>query len=190
LNATPLQRALQSAPARSLAAKARPELEFFCFKAGDLRLGVPSENVREVLRAGILTPLPRVPAFVLGVTGNRGEVIPVLDLLRFLGKGESRIGPRSRLFIGVSGSFVCGVLADVVIGLRTIPVSDVLPPPVGGDASSEFVHGIVQSHSEFTVRQNPEKAEHYSDENVGKDALTILHISKLLQSARQKSVQR
>ncbi|WP_244237847.1 chemotaxis protein CheA, partial [Corallococcus llansteffanensis] len=42
-----------------LAAQARPELEFFCFRVGELRFGVPSENVTEVLRAGLLTPLPR-----------------------------------------------------------------------------------------------------------------------------------
>lgn len=166
-------------------AKARPELEFFCFKVGDLRLGVPSENVREVLRAGILTPLPRTPAFILGVTGNRGEVIPVFDLLRFLGKGEARMGSRTRLFIGVSGSFVCGVVADVVIGLRRIPVADVLPPPVGGDASSEFVHGIVQANPNLFDR-----SEHVTPENASKDVLTILQFSRVLQSARQKSVAR
>src|SRR5688500_12843291 len=100
-----------------MAAQARPEQEFFCFRLGDLRLGVPSENVLAVPRAGLPTPLPRPPSFILGVTGHRGEVLPVLDLLRFLSKGEARIGPRTRLFVGISGSYVSGVVADTVLGL-------------------------------------------------------------------------
>lgn len=181
MESTPLQRALQTAPARASVARSRPELEYFCFKLGELRLGVPSENVREVLRAGILTPLPRTPAFVLGVTGNRGEVIPVLDLLRFLGKGEARINERTRLFIGVAGNSLCGIVADVVIGLRKIPVADVLPPPVGGDASSEFVSGVVQAHGDLLERGEAQVSAEDS-----RDALTILQFNKLMQSARQR----
>lgn len=146
---------------------------------------MPSENVREVLRTGILTPLPRTPAFLLGVTGNRGEVIPVIDLLRFLGRGEERIAERTRLFIGVSGSFTCGVVADTVIGLRKIPVADILPPPVGGDASTEFIHGVVQAHGDLLDRGEAPVSQEDS-----RDALTILQFSKLLQSARQRSVAR
>jgi purine-binding chemotaxis protein CheW len=168
---TPLQRALQGAPDKSPPAKAPPEQEFFCFRLDELRLGVPSENVREVMRAGPLTPLPRMAAFVLGVVGHRGEVLPVLDLLRFLGKGESRITPRSRLFIGVSGSFHCAVIADSVIGLRTFRIADIVQPPMGGDASAEHLLGVVRPTE------------------VG-EAISLVQFSKVLQTARQRAVAR
>lgn len=154
-----------------MAAQARPEQEFFCFRLGDLRLGVPSENVLEVLRAGLLTPLPRTPSFIMGVTGHRGEVLPVVDLLRFLSKGEARIGPRTRLFVGVSGSYVAGVVADTVLGLRRIPVADILPPPLGGDAAAEHLLGVVQGGGV-------------------NDSINLLNFSKLLQTARQRAVAR
>ncbi|MBU8894476.1 chemotaxis protein CheW [Corallococcus sp. H22C18031201] len=159
------------APERAVATQARPEQEFFCFRVGDLRLGVPSENVLEVLRAGLLTPLPRTPSFVMGVTGHRGVVLPVVDLLRFLSKGEARIGPRTRLFVGVSGSFVAGVVADTVLGLRRIPVSDILPPPLGGDAAAEHLLGVVQASGT-------------------QEAINLLNFTKLLQTARQRAVAR
>ncbi|HSP81127.1 MAG TPA: chemotaxis protein CheW [Myxococcaceae bacterium] len=159
------------APDRAVAGQARPEQEFFCFRVGDLRLGVPSENVLEVIRAGLLTPLPRSPSFLLGVTGHRGQVIPVMDLLRFLGKGEARVGPRTRLFLGTSGSYIVGVVADAVLGLRRIPVADILPPPMGGDAAVEHLLGICEGASP-------------------QDALALLNFSKLLQSARQRAVVR
>jgi purine-binding chemotaxis protein CheW len=168
---TPLQRALKSAPDRTTAAQLRPEQEFFCFKVGDLRLGVPSDTVLEVFRAGRLTPLPRTPAFVMGVTGHRGQVLPVLDLLRFLGKGEARVGARTRLFVGASGPFVSAVVADSVIGLRRILASDILPPPLGGDAAAEHLMGVVQPGARG-------------------EGVSLLNFSKLLQMARQRAVLR
>jgi purine-binding chemotaxis protein CheW len=171
LNTTPLQRALRKAPDRAIAGQARPEQEFFCFRAGELRLGVPSDNVLEVIRTGLLTPLPRTPSFLLGVTGHRGEVLPVMDLLRFLGKGEARVGPRTRLFIGTSGNYRVGVVADSVLGLRRILVSDILPPPLGGDAAVEHLIGVAEGSSH-------------------QDALALINFSKLLQSARQRAVVR
>ncbi|MGQ0504428.1 MAG: chemotaxis protein CheW [Myxococcaceae bacterium] len=159
------------APERATAGKAKVEQEFFCFRLGPLRIGVPSENVREVVRVGPLTPLPRCPSFVLGVVGHRGEVLPLIDLLRFFGKGETQIGPRTRLFIAASGTYVAAVAADTVIGLQRISVDQILAAPMSGDAAAEHLLGIV----------NPER---------GDEALSLLNFSKLLVAARQRAVAR
>jgi purine-binding chemotaxis protein CheW len=171
LEPSPLKRALQLAPIRGTEAKARPEREFFCFKLGELRLGVPSENVREVVRAGLLTPLPKMAPFILGVCGHRGEVLPVLDLLRFLGKGEARVGARTRLFVGISETFVAGVVADSVIGLRKIELADILPAPTGGDSSAEHLLGVVQNEQSGEL-------------------LSLLNFPKIFQAARARAVAR
>jgi purine-binding chemotaxis protein CheW len=159
------------APERAAAAQSRPEQEFFCFKVGELRLGVPSDCVLEVFRAPGITPLPRTPAFVMGVAGHRGQVLPVLDLLRFLGKGEARVGPRTRLFVGVSGPYVAAAVADSVIGLRRILATDILPPPMGGDAAAEHLMGVVQPGARG-------------------EGLALINFVKLLQVARQRAVMR
>lgn len=165
-----LQRALVNAPDRATAQAARPDEEFFIFRTGELTLGVRSEHVREVTRMGPLTPLPRSPSFLLGVVGHRGAVFPLVDLLRFLSQGESKPTQRSRLFISESGGQVEGFLADHVIGLRRIFLSDKMPAPAGGGATAEFLDGVVQSRE------------------LG--SLSLLHLPRIVQSARQKSVAR
>ena len=166
---TPLQRALQEAPERAQPEEGRAEREFFFFRLGELRLAVPSENVREVIRSGPLTPLPRAPPFILGVCGHRGEVLPVLDLLRFLGKGESRAHARARLFVGTAGTYVTGVVADTVVGLKRLPLAEILPPPLGGEISPEHCLGVWIQGQEVTL---------------------LLHFTKVLQTARQRAVMR
>ena len=134
-------------------------------------IGREVERQLEVLRAGLLTPLPRAPSFLLGVTGHRGEVLPVMDLLRFLAKGEARIMPRTRLFVGVSGTYVAGVVADTVLGLKKILVADILPPPMGADAATEHMLGVVAGPT-------------------AEETINLLNFSKLLQTARQRAVSR
>lgn len=167
---TLLQRALANAPDRQTAAAARPDEEYFVFRCGEHTLGVRSQHVREVTRMGSLTPLPRSPSFLLGVVGHRGVVVPLIDLLRFLGQGESRPTSRSRLFISESNGQVVGFLADQVVGLRRIFVADKLPAPAGAGTTQEFIEGVVQSRE------------------LGN--LSLLHFARVLASARQKSVAR
>ncbi len=167
---TPLQRALADAPDRPKAQSARPDEEYFVFRVGELTLAVLSHHVREVTRMSAMTPLPRSPSFMLGVVGQRGQVVPVIDLLRFLAQGESKVSARSRLFLSDSGGFSVSFVADVVIGLRRIFVADKLPPPMSGSLSHEFLSGVVQSR-EF-------------------GALSLLDLARVVTSARQKATAR
>jgi len=171
LDSTPLQRAIQSAPDRGVVAKTIPEHEYFCFRLGDLQFGVPSEHVLEVLRAGPLTPLPKTPSFILGVCAHRGDVLPVLDVLRFLGKGEARVGARTRLFLGITGSYVAGMVTDAVIGLRRFPLAQILPVPLGGSNASEYLSGVVNAGTRG-------------------EAILLLNLSKMLHATRRRAVNR
>lgn len=170
MDPTLLQRALAVAPDRATGQVVRPDEEFFVFRCGELSLGVRSQHVREVTRMGLLTPLPRSPSFLLGVVGHRGEVVPLIDLLRFLGQGEAKPTVRTRLFISESSGQVVGFLADHVIGLRRIFTADKMPAPAGAGTSQEFLEGIVQSRE------------------LG--SLNLLQLPRVIQSARQKSVAR
>lgn len=171
MNPTPLERALANAPERSSAAAARPEREFFFFRVGTLTLGVSSESVREVIRLGPLTPLPRMAAFVLGVVGHRGEVLPVIDLLRFLSQGELHPAPRARLFVGLAGTWSAAFLADEVMGLARVPVEAIQPPPVGAQLAGDQVLGIYR---------RPDDAR----------LATLLDLSRVFAAARQRTVGR
>lgn len=164
METTPLQRALKDAPEKSPPQAARPDEELFVFRLGETALAVRSRFVREVARLSPMTPLPRTPAFLLGVVGNRGQVMPVIDLLRFLQLGESKPVPGGRLFVGEADGLTVAFLADEVIGLRRIFVADKLSPPAGGGPSSEFLDGVVQ-HKELGT-------------------LSLLDLSRVLKAAR------
>lgn len=59
--------------------------------AGDL-YAVALTDIREVVPAPMVTPVPRAPATVLGVFNLRGEVVPLLDTAAMVGvPGSGRV---------------------------------------------------------------------------------------------------
>jgi purine-binding chemotaxis protein CheW len=56
--------------------------EVLLFTLEGQRYALPVEDVRELVRAARLTPLPRAPAVVEGLVDLRGELLPVLDVRR------------------------------------------------------------------------------------------------------------
>lgn len=56
--------------------------DILVFEIGGQRYGLPVEDVRELLRAVTVTPLPHAPAVVEGVVNVRGTLVPVLDVRR------------------------------------------------------------------------------------------------------------
>lgn len=56
------------------------------FACGSSLYGVPADTASEVVNVPTLTRVPGAPAHLLGVFAHRGEVLPVVDLPRLVGK--------------------------------------------------------------------------------------------------------
>jgi len=55
-------------------------LQLLVAEIGALRFGLRLSDVREVVRAVAIDPLPGAPDIVEGLINVRGEVVPVLDV--------------------------------------------------------------------------------------------------------------
>lgn len=73
----------------------------------------------EIVPVAALTVVPLTQPWYLGLSNIRGNLVGVVDLARYLGLGETAIGPDSRIvtFAGALG-FNCGLLVARVYGLR------------------------------------------------------------------------
>src|SRR4051812_25143835 len=60
-------------------------LELVGFVLAGQRYGLETRFVREVARLSRFTPVPGTPAFVMGVTNLRGEILALFDLRTLLG---------------------------------------------------------------------------------------------------------
>jgi purine-binding chemotaxis protein CheW len=101
-----------------------------------------TRQVREVVRAGALCPVPGTPPFVLGLAALRGAVLPVFDLAAVLGRPPAS-GPADCLLV------LGEETADYALAVQGTPELGRLPgdlqpaPDTLGPEARPFVKGIL-----------------------------------------------
>jgi twitching motility protein PilI len=94
------------------------------FRLGEHQLVAPRDDVREVLATPEYTRVPGAKPWLLGIANVRGDLLPVIDLSRFLG-GEPHPGARgSRVLVYNSPDVPAGFMVDEVPGFRRFQPQD------------------------------------------------------------------
>lgn len=123
---------------------------------GSQHYAIPIDVVREILKLGRLTQLPRTPAFVRGVMNLRGAVVPVIDLGERLGLGATTATRRACVVIvelqrhDPPHRQTVGVVVDAVHEVVDIAAADLEPPPpLGTRVSADLLEGMARLRSAF-----------------------------------------
>jgi purine-binding chemotaxis protein CheW len=125
------------------AESAEVKLEWLAFRLSGEEYAIAIEQVREILKAPVLTEVPRSPAHVLGVIMVRGEVIAILDLRRRLGLPAATPGRQARVIVCDAGEGPRGFLVDAVSEVVRLPPSAVEARPSGlPGPAAECIAGI------------------------------------------------
>lgn len=93
---------------------------------GDETFAIDLRQVREVFEPESITPVPGVPAALVGVTNLRGTIIPLADVRAALGVSGSAM-PKYAVVIRY-GTHQIGILVEDVPEIRTIQLDDLVAP--------------------------------------------------------------
>lgn len=113
--------------ARSDHARPTPEVrrELLAIEVGGGCHALPIERVREIVRPGAITRIPRTPAWIVGAIALRGEIVEVVDLGLRLRRAPTPRGPASRVVvIHAEDEGVAGLLVDSVSGVLRVSEQD------------------------------------------------------------------
>jgi purine-binding chemotaxis protein CheW len=138
-------RAIALAKAPTEIDTAKEHVEILEFGLASERYGIESSYIREVYPLKELTPLPGTPAFVLGVFNMRGQIISVLDIKKFFDLPEKGLTDLNKVIILHSSSMEFGILADVILGVRSVPLQDIqssLPTLTG--IREDYLNGVTK----------------------------------------------
>jgi purine-binding chemotaxis protein CheW len=104
---------------------------------GAERYGIDATRVVEVQTLAGLSRVPGLAAWWAGVVNVRGTLRPVLDLADFLDVPAPLAGREPKKVTYVAGAgLVVGLLVDDAVELRSVPLAQVAPPPVGSAAAA------------------------------------------------------
>lgn len=104
-----------------------PRREVLIFEIGGRRFGLLAAEVRELVRAVTIVPLPLAPTAIEGVINLRGRVVPVLDLRPRLGLPDRPAQPSDHLIIARAGERAVALRVDRALELSWPEVAEVDP---------------------------------------------------------------
>jgi purine-binding chemotaxis protein CheW len=94
--------------------------EVLLFTLEAQRYALPSADVRELVRAARLTPLPQAPAVVEGLLNLRGALLPVLDLRRRFRLPPRPLSPSDHFIVAQAGARRVVLRVDRAEGLLVL----------------------------------------------------------------------
>ena len=122
--------------------------------------GLDILRVREILEYTRPTTVPMMPAFVHGVINLRGNVVPVIDLGRFLFGTRTQPSERTRLLVVRQSGGSVALMVDEVFGQRTVDE---------------------QQRREAEPEDDPRLAR-FVDDRVGEQKLALFSMGKLVRA--------
>lgn len=142
-------RARAEALAREPSRKAEPEqtLDVLEFLLAHEHYGIESTYVREVCPLRDLTPLPGTPASILGITNVRGQILSILDIKKLFGLPDKGLTDFNKIIVVHAPGMELGILADAVLGLKSVPVSEIQP-------SLPTLKGIREAYLQGVTRES------------------------------------
>ena len=126
-------------------APAQDHIEVVEFLLAHEKYGIESSYVQEVYPLRELAPVPCTPPFVLGLINLRGQILSVIDLKKFFDLPEKGLTDLNKVLVVRSDRMELGILADVILGVRTIRLQDLQPSlPTLTGIRAEYLRGVTK----------------------------------------------
>ena len=126
---------------------AEETMEIVEFLLAHEKYGIQSSYVRDICPLKELTPVPCTPPFVLGIVNVRGQVLSVIDIKKFFDLPEKGLTNLNKVIILRNDKMEFGILADLILGVRFIPVSQIQPSlPTLTGIREHYLKGVTKEH--------------------------------------------
>jgi purine-binding chemotaxis protein CheW len=118
-------------------------VDVLVFHLNRQRYGLIGADVRQVVRAVTIAPLPRAPAIVEGVINLRGALVPVLDIrarFRLLAKP---LAVTDQLIVATAGKRLVALRVDGTLDLVAIDPA-LIEDPAPLTARTDLIAGVAK----------------------------------------------
>jgi purine-binding chemotaxis protein CheW len=121
------------------------QVDLATFEVHGREYAIDVTQIREIVRAREVTPLPRAPDLIEGVIDLRGTVVPVVDLGRALGQERVEAGPSSRIVLLEVDGLIFGLRVGAAIEVLGADAAGLeAPPALTTHAGYDAVRAVVR----------------------------------------------
>jgi purine-binding chemotaxis protein CheW len=131
-------------------------LPHVALSVGSQTYAVAAASVMEIVALQQITPLPTMPACVVGLMNLRGTVIPIIDLGQKLGFGATTFTSRTCAIVAMprvdNVPTPIGVIADEVLDVVSLPPASIGPAPAfGSPVDVAYLSGITRIDDRYVL---------------------------------------
>jgi purine-binding chemotaxis protein CheW len=129
------------------------QIELVLFRIGKELYGLDVQSILDIHPCTSITPLPRVPQWIAGLTNIGGHILAVLDLQPFLGlalpETQKEESPTTTYLIRISAQDIeLALRVDEVLAIEVLPTSKIQEKTdVTRNLPPEFVRGVYDHNS-------------------------------------------
>lgn len=136
--------------------------QYLTFIIGGDAFAVSLLKVKEIIGYSVVTPVPKMPAWVRGVINLRGSVVPVIDLALKFRQPSNPITKHTCIVITEIESdgevAVLGIVADSVSEVVDWSTTDIQEPPAfGTQMKTDYLLGIAAIGAKFCILLDVDK---------------------------------
>lgn len=91
--------------------------QFIRFSIRKNHFALPLEYALEIMSKPVITPLPNLPGWILGICNVRGEIVSVVKLSQLLQIDRDNFSEESHLILLQIGNIKTGILVDKIRGI-------------------------------------------------------------------------
>ncbi len=129
--------------------------EWLTFSLGKEEYALDIEGVSEIIKPRMISEIPRVPGFILGIMSLRGVIIPIFDLKQQLRLGKVEESAGNRIIVCQHEDMIAGLLVDKISQVVRIAERNIEPPPhMMPDLDVDLVEGVGRHQGNFLILLN------------------------------------
>jgi twitching motility protein PilI len=128
-----------------------PRSDFCIFLRDGRRFALSTAIAKEVLEARPFTPVPYAPPELLGAFNLRGEVVPLVNLDRFLEVGERPASRGDTLLLLCHGDVTLAAVVDQVVIIKHVSPWEIRRARLDPTLGNPFVRGLVGRDDEQSM---------------------------------------
>jgi purine-binding chemotaxis protein CheW len=118
--------------------------DILLFALGTQRYALWADDVRELLRAVAIQPLPRAPRMVEGIVNLRGRIVPVLDLRARFSLPRKELEPSDHLIVAAVGSRLVAIRADRALDLIPVTLDRAQLEELRAAGGADYLAGVAR----------------------------------------------
>lgn len=134
---------------------------YLVFELSGSRYGIVAAAVQELFFLPEITPIAEVPPYITGVLNLRGEILPVMDLHRRIGRPSPPYQLSDSVIVLQTQACRLGIIVTQVLDVQAIAVDHITAGAVyshGQTASAaQFVAGVTRVEDTIVTLLNPEQ---------------------------------